>query len=80
MRDDVGTVLWLESEVKLKSIFTNLIATGVVYQARDKETGEMVALKRCLPHHEARYVYSLSTYFFTHLLFLMESFIIICIL
>ena len=26
---------------------------GVVYQARDKETGDIVALKRCLPHHES---------------------------
>ena len=26
---------------------------GVVYKARDKESGEICALKRCLPHHEA---------------------------
>ena len=26
---------------------------GVVYKARDKESGETCALKRCLPHHEA---------------------------
>ena len=26
---------------------------GVVYKARDKETGDMVALKRCIPHHES---------------------------
>lgn len=34
---------------------------GVVYQARDKETGEMVALKRCLPHHEASDGFPLTT-------------------
>lgn len=26
---------------------------GVVYKARDKKSGEICALKRCLPHHEA---------------------------
>jgi serine/threonine protein kinase len=26
---------------------------GVVYNARDNQTGDVVALKRCLPHHEA---------------------------
>mmetsp|Transcript_1108 Transcript_1108/g.2576 ORF Transcript_1108/g.2576 Transcript_1108/m.2576 type:complete len:426 (-) Transcript_1108:359-1636(-) len=26
---------------------------GVVYKARDKQTGDICALKRCLPHHEA---------------------------
>jgi len=26
---------------------------GIVYQARDRQTGRFVALKRCLPHHEA---------------------------
>jgi len=26
---------------------------GVVYKARDRESGEICALKRCLPHHEA---------------------------
>jgi len=25
---------------------------GVVYKGKDKETGDIVALKRCLPHHE----------------------------
>ena len=27
---------------------------GVVYQARDKQTNDVVALKRCLAHHESR--------------------------
>ena len=35
--------------------------TGVVYQARDKRTGEIVALKRCLPHHEASDGFPLTT-------------------
>jgi len=26
---------------------------GIVYKAKDKETGEIVALKRCIPHHES---------------------------
>jgi serine/threonine protein kinase len=26
---------------------------GIVYKARNKETGQLVALKRCLPHHES---------------------------
>ena len=26
---------------------------GVVYKARDKQTGDYVALKRCIPHHES---------------------------
>lgn len=34
---------------------------GVVYQARDKKTGEIVALKRCLPHHEASDGFPLTT-------------------
>ncbi|KAL7531370.1 hypothetical protein ACHAXR_004002 [Thalassiosira sp. AJA248-18] len=34
---------------------------GVVYQARDKQTGDMVALKRCLPHHEASDGFPLTT-------------------
>jgi len=35
---------------------------GVVYQARDKKTGEIVALKRCLPHHEASDGFPLTTF------------------
>ena len=35
--------------------------TGVVYQARDKQTGDIVALKRCLPHHEASDGFPLTT-------------------
>ena len=35
--------------------------TGVVYQAKDKQTNEIVALKRCLPHHEASDGFPLST-------------------
>lgn len=27
---------------------------GVVYKAKDRANGKMVALKRCIPHHEAR--------------------------
>mmetsp|Transcript_14973 Transcript_14973/g.32475 ORF Transcript_14973/g.32475 Transcript_14973/m.32475 type:complete len:430 (-) Transcript_14973:1223-2512(-) len=34
---------------------------GVVYQARDKHTGDIVALKRCLPHHEASDGFPLTT-------------------
>ena len=34
---------------------------GVVYQARDKQTGDIVALKRCLPHHEASDGFPLTT-------------------
>ena len=39
----------------------NLTNTGVVYQARDKQTGDIVALKRCLPHHEASDGFPLTT-------------------
>lgn len=35
--------------------------TGVVYQAKDKQTNEIVALKRCLPHHEASDGFPLTT-------------------
>ncbi|KAL7547224.1 hypothetical protein ACHAWF_010547 [Thalassiosira exigua] len=35
--------------------------SGVVYQARDKQTGDVVALKRCLPHHEASDGFPLTT-------------------
>ncbi|KAL7504515.1 hypothetical protein ACHAXN_002155 [Cyclotella atomus] len=34
---------------------------GVVYKARDKITKEIVALKRCLPHHEASDGFPLTT-------------------
>jgi serine/threonine protein kinase len=34
---------------------------GVVYKARDKHTGEYVALKRCLPHHESTDGFPLTT-------------------
>ena len=34
---------------------------GVVYRARDKTTKEIVALKRCLPHHEASDGFPLTT-------------------
>ena len=40
---------------------SNAIVTGVVYQARDKQTGDIVALKRCLPHHEASDGFPLTT-------------------
>ena len=33
----------------------------MVYQARDKVTGDIVALKRCLPHHEASDGFPLTT-------------------
>lgn len=35
--------------------------SGVVYRARDKTTKEIVALKRCLPHHEASDGFPLTT-------------------
>ena len=35
--------------------------SGVVYRARDKVTGDIVALKRCLPHHEASDGFPLTT-------------------
>ena len=38
-----------------------LINLGVVYQAKDKQTGEIVALKRCLPHHEASDGFPMTT-------------------
>ncbi|KAL3793063.1 hypothetical protein HJC23_003071 [Cyclotella cryptica] len=34
---------------------------GVVYRARDEVTGDIVALKRCLPHHEASDGFPLTT-------------------
>mmetsp|Transcript_31663 Transcript_31663/g.94744 ORF Transcript_31663/g.94744 Transcript_31663/m.94744 type:complete len:366 (-) Transcript_31663:491-1588(-) len=34
---------------------------GVVYRARDKRTGEICALKRCLPHHEQSDGFPLTT-------------------
>eukprot|EP01082_Thalassiosira_pseudonana_P002845 g3133.t1.3.5e174189 g3133 g3133.t1 contig12:1486889-1487939(+) len=34
---------------------------GVVYRARDKISGDIVALKRCLPHHEASDGFPLTT-------------------
>ena len=34
---------------------------GVVYKARDTETGKYVALKRCIPHHEAVDGFPLTT-------------------
>jgi cyclin-dependent kinase 10 len=34
---------------------------GIVYKARDKETNQFVALKRCLPHHEATDGFPLTT-------------------
>lgn len=34
---------------------------GVVYKARDKQTGEYVALKRCIPHHESSDGFPLTT-------------------
>lgn len=34
---------------------------GVVYKARDRETGEYVALKRCIPHHESSDGFPLTT-------------------
>ena len=33
----------------------------MVYQAKDKQTNEIVALKRCLPHHEASDGFPLTT-------------------
>ena len=32
-----------------------------MYQARDKQTGDIVALKRCLPHHESSDGFPLTT-------------------
>lgn len=34
---------------------------GVVYKARDKVSGEYVALKRCIPHHESSDGFPLTT-------------------
>lgn len=34
---------------------------GIVYKARDRETHQFVALKRCLPHHEATDGFPLTT-------------------
>lgn len=34
---------------------------GVVYKARDKQTGDYVALKRCIPHHESSDGFPLTT-------------------
>ena len=34
---------------------------GVVYKARDRRTGAVVALKRCLPHHEASDGFPITT-------------------
>lgn len=34
---------------------------GIVYKARDKRTGEHVALKRCIPHHESTDGFPLTT-------------------
>ena len=34
---------------------------GVVYRAVDRETGDVVALKRCLPHHESSDGFPLTT-------------------
>ena len=38
-----------------------LSTIGIVYRARNKETKEIVALKRCLPHHEASDGFPLTT-------------------
>ena len=34
---------------------------GIVYQARDQVTGRYVALKRCIPHHEASDGFPITT-------------------
>ena len=34
---------------------------GIVYKARDKQTGDYVALKRCIPHHESSDGFPLTT-------------------
>ena len=34
---------------------------GIVYKARDKQTGKYVALKRCIPHHESSDGFPLTT-------------------
>ena len=34
---------------------------GVVYKARDRQTNKLVALKRCIPHHEARDGFPITT-------------------
>ena len=48
------------------TIYNNIILyilfyLGVVYQAHDKQTGDIVALKRCLPHHESSDGFPLTT-------------------
>ena len=45
----------------IKRNHINAQTTGVVYQARDRQTGDIVALKRCLPHHEASDGFPLTT-------------------
>jgi serine/threonine protein kinase len=47
--------------VDYSNSFVRYITTGVVYRARDKVTKEIVALKRCLPHHEASDGFPLTT-------------------
>ena len=34
---------------------------GIVYQAKDLQTGQLVALKRCIPHHEASDGFPITT-------------------
>ena len=36
-------------------------SAGVVYQARDKKSGDIMALKQCLPHHTASDGFPLTT-------------------
>jgi serine/threonine protein kinase len=49
------------SRPQILPVIDTYINIGVVYKARDKITKEIVALKRCLPHHEESDGFPLTT-------------------